>query len=571
MPALTTKNILLTAVLLTGSFTGLLAQQRKTVEFTGGARSGMTNSRLHTQDSIPDTATVRRQTGGYALIDLGVNIRPNANTEILGMFRIRNQYGGFWGAGVSFDVRQLWLKGVVANVLRYQVGDLNLKQTPFTLYNPHADRLDSLPEIFRLQQQIVDYERFYQRNTWRQQGIHLATGFQFDRYLKDADVQAYITRLQATDFATRPERLMGGYTLRIRQSENFSLAWNAFSVFDVKGTALDTATFNNTVHSVQAGLRFLKKLQLQTEAGTSRFAHNGGTQPFSLNDYFIHTRGLWTSKNRRLELHAAYLNVGPDFRSVGAQSKDVRYNAAPAYFNTYANGRFDRPIGLYDQIGNEQLYNVSVNTALQPVNPAYNFVLPFGLATFNRVGGYGGLGLRLPGGLSGTITHHRLSEIRGQGTLLRTGFARTQLYWLADIGEAAKWKKALRIRAGIDHQSAKRNSETDYERIDFSTTRYSAGAEIEIFRQIDLMAGLAGIRSEGNLLVPERDAFTRVNFISPLNMDQLQLIQAAGLRCRFGTGTWLTLMAQASRYEDAKQAQPPYRLNQINIIYNMTF
>jgi len=85
------------------------------------------------------------------------------------------------------------------------------------------------------------------------------------------------------------------------------------------------------------------------------------------------------------------------------------------------------------------------------------------------------------------------------------------------------------------------------------------------------MAGLAGIRSEGNLLVPERDAFTRVNFISPLNMDQLQLIQAAGLRCRFGTGTWLTLMAQASRYEDAKQAQPPYRLNQINIIYNMTF
>jgi hypothetical protein len=54
-------------------------------------------------------------------------------------------------------------------------------------------------------------------------------------------------------------------------------------------------------------------------------------------------------------------------------------------------------------------------------------------------------------------------------------------------------------------------------------------------------------------------------------MDQLQLIQAAGLRCRFGSGTWLTLMAQASRYEDAKQAAPPYRLNQINIIYNMTF
>jgi hypothetical protein len=571
MPALNSNNILLSSALFICSMGSLQAQQRKTVEFTGGARSGMTNSRLFTQDSIPDTATVRRQTGGYALIDLGVNIRPNANTEILGMFRIRNQYGGFWGAGVSFDVRQLWLKGVVADVLRYQVGDLNLKQTPFTLYNPHADRLDSLPEIFRLQQQIVDYERFYMRNTWRQQGIHLATGFQFDRYIKDADVQAYITRLQATDFATRPERLMGGYTLRIRQSDNFSLAWNAFSVFDVKGTALDTATFNNTVQTLQLGLRLKKNISVQAEAGTGRYAHNGGTQNFSLNDYFIHARGLWISANRKLQVHAAYLNVGPDFRSVGAQSKDVRYNAAPAYFNTYANGRFDRPIGLYDQIGNENLYNVSVTTALQPVNPVYNFVLPFGLATFNRVGAYGGISLRLPAGMSANITHHRLSEIRGQGTLLRTGFARTQAYWLADIGEAAKWKKSLRIRAGIDHQSAQRNSETEFEKIAFSTTRYSAGTEIEIFRQIDLMAGLAGIRSNGNLLIPERDAFTRVNFISPLNMDQLQFIQAAGIRCRFGSGTWLTLMAQASRYEDAKQAAPPYRLNQINIIYNMTF
>jgi len=571
MPALNSNILLLSAALFTCSLGSLQAQQRKTVEFTGGARSGMTNSRLFTQDSIPDTATVRRQTGGYALIDLGVNLRPNANTEILGMFRIRNQYGGFWGAGVSFDVRQLWLKGVVADVLRYQVGDLNLKQTPFTLYNPHADRLDSLPEIFRLQQQIVDYERFYMRNTWRQQGIHLATGFQFDRYIKDADVQAYITRLQATDFATRPERLMGGYTLRIRQSNNFSLAWNAFSVFDVKGTALDTATFNNTVQTLQLGLRLRKKISVQAEAGTARYAHNGGTQNFSLNDYFIHARGLWTSANNKLQVHAAYLNVGPDFRSVGAQSKDVRYDAAPAYFNTYANGRFDRPIGLYDQIGNENLYNVSVTTALQPVNPVYNFVLPFGLATFNRVGAYGGISLRLPAGMSADITHHRLSEIRGQGTLMRTGFSRTQAYWLADIGAAAKWKKSLRIRAGIDHQAAQRNSETEYEKIAFSTTRYSAGTEIEIFRQIDLMAGLAGIRSNGNLLVPERDPFTRVTFISPVNMNQLQFIQAAGFRCRFGSGTWLTLMAQASRYEDARQAAPPYRLNQINIIYNLTF
>jgi hypothetical protein len=51
----------------------------------------------------------------------------NKNTEILGMFRIKNNFGGFWGSGVTFDVRQLYMKGVVAKALRYQLGDLNLK------------------------------------------------------------------------------------------------------------------------------------------------------------------------------------------------------------------------------------------------------------------------------------------------------------------------------------------------------------------------------------------------------------------------------------------------------------
>ena len=45
----------------------------------------------------------------YALLDLGIKINPNSKTEILGMFRINNKFGGFWGGGVSFDVRQLYI------------------------------------------------------------------------------------------------------------------------------------------------------------------------------------------------------------------------------------------------------------------------------------------------------------------------------------------------------------------------------------------------------------------------------------------------------------------------------
>lgn len=131
--------------------TSLFAQDQRKINFVGGARSVLTNNELTVQDSIPDTTTMKKSNGGYALIDLGVDIKPNNSTEILGMFRIKNDFGGFWGAGVQFDVRQLWVKGVIANAIRYQVGDLNLKQTAFTLYNHHADRIDSLPAIFELQ------------------------------------------------------------------------------------------------------------------------------------------------------------------------------------------------------------------------------------------------------------------------------------------------------------------------------------------------------------------------------------------------------------------------------------
>ena len=133
------------------------AQKDRKVSFVGGARSLMNSNSLTVNDTIPDTSTVKRKNGGYALLDLGVNIKPNKNTEIMGMFRIRNEYGGFWGAGVTFDVRQLWIKGVLANALRYQLGDLNLKQTQFTLYNHHSDQLDSLPSIFNLQKNIVSH------------------------------------------------------------------------------------------------------------------------------------------------------------------------------------------------------------------------------------------------------------------------------------------------------------------------------------------------------------------------------------------------------------------------------
>ena len=88
----------------------LFGQEGKKVQFVGGARSLLNASDLTTKEK--DTVTIGKTTGGYALIDLGIKINPNSKTEILGMLRINNAFGGFWGSDVTLGVRQIHVKGI---------------------------------------------------------------------------------------------------------------------------------------------------------------------------------------------------------------------------------------------------------------------------------------------------------------------------------------------------------------------------------------------------------------------------------------------------------------------------
>ena len=70
------------------------AQENKKVFLTGGARGLFYGDQLH-QDAT-DSVTIPKTNNGHVLVDLGVSIRPNKSTEIQGMVRVRNDYGGFW-------------------------------------------------------------------------------------------------------------------------------------------------------------------------------------------------------------------------------------------------------------------------------------------------------------------------------------------------------------------------------------------------------------------------------------------------------------------------------------------
>lgn len=561
--------------LITGFITGTTAQERRAIEMVGGARSFISNNNINVGDITPDTTTVKRNTGGYALIDLGIDIAPAKNVEILGMFRITNNYGGFWGAGVSFDVRQLWLKGIISDVVRYQLGDLNLKQTPFTLYNPHADRPDSLPDIFKLQNEIIDYEKFYMSNTWRSQGANVDFGINVTKWIKQLNFNGYLARLNATDFASVPDRLMGGVTAEVVQSSHLSLQYNGFWVFDVKGTVNDSNWYRNSVNSIAANYTTgvgKQKLTVHAEAGKSHLVQTGDESNSLLDDYFIHAEGGFQIPASNLGFTAGYLNVGPDFRSVGAQSKDINYSASPDFYNRYTNAQVVRPLSMMDVVRDDMLYKTSVTSELMTINPLYNNITPYGMATFNRQGVYGGVAWKWSKGIAIQARFDYMSEIRGQGTFSLKNMTRSKLYTTIDMDELTGYQKRFKIHGGVDYQTTMRNSDMAVENVDLKTWQYQAGLEFEFIRNIEFLFGIMDSYTKGNDFIAYRDKYSKVEVFDPMTVEVNQFYPAAGLRFRFlKDHAYLSAIYQSCQWTDYLENTADYDINQFALIFNMTF
>jgi len=553
----------------------LVAQNSPKFSMKGGARSVLANSELQVKDSVPDKVTAPKNAGGYALIDLGFNIRPNKNTEILGMIRINNRFGGFWGAGVTFNVRQLWLKGVIADKVRYQLGDINLKQTPFTFWNHDEDRCIQQPAVFDLQRDIVNYESFYVPGTWRQQGAAVDFGLESLKLKSEWNFRGYLTRLNATNYGSQPERLHVGSTANWVWNKKATLAYNLSRIFDVKETAAQPLLFQNTVQTLSWELRQAigkKQFTLGGEAGNSSYRIVHDTASPHLQDFFVHGFVKVAPESKRWEAEAGYINVGPEFRSMAAQSKRIDYNAQPLLYNRYTQLQIDRPLHLLDFIGNANLYRTGINTKLMVYNPMINNVLPYGIATFNRKGFYAKAKYNIvKNTISMEAQHWRLSEILGQGTPELKKMDMTRLDVNCDAGKLLGMKKQAKLHVSACNQNTRRKSPRAYEELDLSSLLLSAGFELEVMNDIDLLGGYTALQAKGSDLMAIRNDYTEVIDFAGFSADQKHSTAAAGFRVRFGGKTYLALMYQRMQFQNKAQAFRDYSIGQMQAIYNMTF
>ena len=552
----------------------LYSQNEKKIQFVGTARSILNNDDILVKD---DTITSKSNMGGYALIDLGVNILPNKNTEILGMIRIKNQLGGFYGAGVTFDVRQLYIKGIISNVVRYQLGDINYKLTPFTFYNNDYDDLIQHPQVFNIQKDIVNYETFYKNNTWRQQGAALDFSLEFSKFLKEIKFNGFINRINITDFNTVPDRFFTGGNIGIQQSKNVFVGFNYVSLFDLSGTSQNNSGFNNNVSSINYEVKFAKDNLVETrlfgETGLSNSGYSNDTSAPKLNDFFINMGISNLLKASHLKFSLSYLNVGPNFRSAGAQSKRLNYNNTPSFYDRYTNQQSLRSIGLFDLIRDEKLYNRSINSdGLMAYNPAYNNAMPYGIATFNRQGINAKVNFNDPKKiLNLEIESYFLKELIGQGTTKLKSFKIIKSNAELNLKKLISIENNFKITAGFSFQSSIRNSETNYEEINLNSAIVNSGIEFELYKNIDILAGFIYNQAKGNEILPSRNIYSEVVDFNEYNINIKELMLGGGLRYRFSDKIYLAALYQNYDNSNKLNSEFSYSMNQFIIIYNMKF
>ncbi len=573
------------------------------VRFNGYGRTYIQQSDLGGTLAVADTSTAENLFDGEFVLDLAVNAQPVRAVEVQGVIRLRNEFGGFFGSGATVEIRELWARGVLADVVRYRLGDMDLALTPYTLFLTDEDGTVNEPELFAPQREVIDYEEFYtDRNTRRLQGGTVDFGLAFDQGLDAVETRVFLARLRPTDFQTTPTRLLGGgrvgatsvafgpYASQARVGANLSYVWDDLN----SGNA--NRGIRNAVYSVDADLTLLRRpgytVRLVGEGGRStvdlrqRFEYQpadsalavtDSTQTFiDESDTFIEVGLAAAFPARGVSVSAMFVDVGPEFYSAAAQSKRIDYTRSLESYGRLGNDRALRAPTLFDLSRDPGLYTFRIGDALMAYDPRYSNVLPYGKATPNRRGLRFGAAYAPPRGplartLAATLDVALLREIRGQGTPELKDFALVRAGADVPVGALAGLPRPVGLTLGAQVERTSRGG-NEIETVDLTSLLLEAGLAAEVYDRLDVLLGARLRSSSGRDYVPQIENFNDIrDFPAPFVTDDGESLLGAGLRYRFLDDVYLTLQYQSFRYGRDAAPENDYRIGQVFALFRMTF
>lgn len=563
------KNVFLLAlVILVAGFTAANAQvlnKNTTFKLGGLGRSVLTSDKMSGPLLEGDTISANKGLGGYTLFDLNADLTVNQIFNANTILRMRNPYGSFYGQDTYFEFRQLQFNGRIGRNLKYELGDIYIGLTPYTVHNakePMDNKFEA--DVFKVRRDILNYENFYVDNKWRLQGVQLTYGLDSVLTFNRIGIKAFGVRTNATNEGLTPDRVFVGGRLDFVKNDMLKFGVNGVTYTDLPVSTTQIELQNN-VYTGDAAFTWQNDallLGVAVEGGISstKYADNFNKTSNSFEDFFYQPEVKAGFKPAKVLLSASYRNVGPQFNSPSAQTQRVNATYNPTIFPTQNLGAVNRGQMIFDRTTEEGIYNRGIAQSLQAFLPQYGNITPYGPATPNRTG--------ISAGITTDTSLHNitieagvdlLSEINGELTEDLRKFTGIRGGVLVNVGSLVKLKRLIDVSVGVRTENTKRDGDL---KVDFKSTIIDAGLSVETFRKVDLIAGVKFLTAKGNEYRVVRNDINQIQEYNPSYdylYDGSENIISGGLRFRFAD------FAQASVVYNTTKVT---RNNSVNADYN---
>lgn len=571
------------ALLCVMSCSEAVSQQSDKVWFDGNARS------LFNRDALgefgeEDSLTQRNAADGYNLVDLNVHVNPLEDFEVFAQLRVRNTFGGFFGAGTDVMVRQLRASGVIDKRVRFNIGDIYLKQSPYTLWNSEEE-LSNIQGPFSPYRDIIHYESFYQDNRWRLQGLQSDFSFKFDRFVRSLAVDVFATRprgsFAVSNVTYESDRLLCGGSLVSKFSSSIGFEFNYVNVFDLPATGTTHVSLRNPVyHSALVRKHVSKGIhrEQRLESGYSNrhwlmglTSEENAIESYNTEGMFVSFTHSTESADSLFAFSVGARYVDPLFRSAGAQTRrlDFSSQAANAIYPVYSNDAISREPSAFDLMTDVGRYNQEISSTLMTFNPMYSNILPFGKATPNRQGLSADASYNNPDNIFSTsVSLDVLQEVIGQGTIERRNFKRASSRLGLNINELNDWDRGVSLTWSGTFENTSRQGE-EYEIVALSSLRANLVLEAEIIQGLFIQGSMTHINSAGNEQIVERTEFGEINDYNPVNYDQLDQIYSTGLSYKWKEGVYANIQYNWWGVNYANEAHTDYDFRRLFFVLSV--
>lgn len=532
-------------------------------------RSVFTNNKLDGDLVAKDSTSDKKGVSGYVLFDLGTNLKYKDLLQANAILRVKSPFGAAFGQPTIFQFRQFQLIGKINRNINYEIGDINVELTPYTVFNANEIFSTYESDIFKNRRNVVEYENFIFGNVWRLQGAQSRAKFDFEKGIKSIKLYGFGTRTNATNNTTNPDRMLAGGRVGIVQSDRFEIGANYTGLLDVTVDRVDVLYKSNVVTGdIKYSLdkdNFGLEAKYEGGISTYNFTQKSLKLDSSFNDYFYDARLMLKIKPAKIKITGGYKEVGPQFYSPAAQTVRLDPSINSGLFPTV--GGVQRTQTLYDRTTQENLYNRSINPVFYAFNPVFGNIDPYGAATPNRRGFSFGLAsdtsIKF---VSATLNYTSQAEIIGEGTPEKRKFTGINGGVNLDIAKLVLSKKLINLTVGGRQETTTRDGSAS---IDLKTTILDAGLTVETFKKFDLMVGLKTVNAKGNEWLGTRNVMNQLQNFNEVKFDIKQNIYALGARVRFADKSYLIINYNVSNSAFGNSEGSDYAIKQLFLNYTI--